>query len=425
VLNRYETILPVTGETSKPRILLGVTGGVAAYKAAELVRALQQHGAEVRVAMTRAAQEFVQSLTFSSLTGYKTITTMWSEDGEPASGLDDAGSIEHISIAQWAQAVVIAPATAHFLAKMAHGFADDFLSTTLLATTAPVVVAPSMNVNMWNHAATQANLHLLRERGVAIVKPGSGYLACGMTGSGRLAEIEAIADTVIQALAAPAREQDLLGETILITAGGTREALDPVRFIGNRSSGRMGYALAEVGRSRGASVILVTAPTALPVPAGCTVIPVVSAAEMRSAVMDTLSQATVVIGAAAVADFRPSSTSSEKLRRKARLVLELEPTEDILRGASRVRRPGTLVIAFAAETTANVVPAREKMLAKGADAILLNDISETQTGFDSDRNAGLFITADSVLHLPVMPKREMAGRILDQLHSLRARQLVR
>ena len=407
----------------QPRILVGVTGGVAAYKAAELVRALQQRGAEVRVAMTRAAQEFIQPLTFSSITGHQTITTMWAEGAEPATGLDDEGQIEHISVAQWADAIVIAPATAHFLAKLAHGLADDFLSTALLAATAPVIVAPAMNVNMWNHPATQANIRTLRDRGVTIVEPGSGYLACGMVGSGRLAEIEAIADVTIGAIKAPSAEQDLLGETILITAGGTREAIDPVRFLGNRSSGKMGYALAEAAQRRGARVILITAPTALAPPPGCTVVPATSAADMQAAVLERLPEATVVIGAAAVADFRPASVSPEKIRREGKLVLSLEPTEDILRAAaeSEARRPGTLIIAFAAETAPDPTRAREKMLAKRADAILLNDVSGADTGFDSDQNAGTFLTADSALELPPMPKREMAHRILDQLLTLRTR----
>jgi len=410
---------------TQPRILVGVTGGVAAYKAAELVRALQQGGADVRVVMTRAAQEFVQPLTFSSITGRKVVTTMWGEGGEPASGLDDEGSIEHISVAQWPEVVVIAPATAHFLARLAHGLADDFLSTMLLATTAPVVVAPAMNVNMWNHPATQANLRTLRERGVSIVEPDSGYLACGMTGSGRLADIESIATATFKALTASSPDQDLLGESVLITAGGTREAIDPVRFIGNRSSGKMGYAIAEAARQRGATVILISAPTALTPPTACEYVSVISAAEMRAAVLQHLPQATVVIGAAAVADFRASSVPAEKIRRESRLVLSLEPTEDILRAVAAARRPGTLIIAFAAETTADVPRAREKMIAKQADAILLNDISGIATGFDSDQNAGTFITADAALDLPAMPKREMADRILDQLLTLRARHLVR
>ena len=231
------------------KVTVGVSGGIAAYKAAELVRELQQHGVDVRVIMTRAAQEFIQPLTFSSLTGHKVITTMWGESGQPATGLDDQSQIEHISEAQWPDAIVIAPATAHVLAKMAHGLADDFLSTMLLATTAPVVVAPAMNVNMWNHPATRANLELLQARGVTIVPPDSGYLACGMTGSGRLADVHSIAQAVLGVLAQPV-PQDLAGETILVTAGGTREAIDPVRFLGNRSSGKMGYALAEAARQR-------------------------------------------------------------------------------------------------------------------------------------------------------------------------------
>jgi len=402
-----------------PRVVVGVCGGVAAYKAAELVRALQQNKVDVRVVMTRAAQEFVQPLTFSSLTGHKVITTMWGEEGRPATGLDDEGQIEHISEAQAADAIVIAPATAHVLAKMAHGLADDFLSTMLLATTAPVIVAPAMNVNMWNHPATRANIEVLRQRGVAIVEPGSGYLACGMTGSGRLADVETIAQAVLAALE-PAPAQDLSGETILVTAGGTREAIDPVRFLGNRSSGKMGYAIAEAALRRGAKVMLVSAPTALTPPAGCAFVPVVSAEEMRVAVMEHLPQATVVVGAAAVADFRMASVATEKLRREGRLHLDLEPTEDIVRGVAAAHRPGTVVIAFAAETDADIAHARQKLLAKGADAIVLNNVSQPGIGFDSDRNAAIFLTADAAVEIPEMTKRKMADRILDQAVALRA-----
>ena len=404
---------------SKPRVTVGVTGGVAAYKAAELVRTLQQNNLDVRVVMTRAAQEFVQPLTFSSLTGHKVITTMW--DGDAPTGLDDQGQIEHISEAQAAEAIVIAPATAHVLAKMAHGLADDFLSTLLLATTAPIIVAPAMNVNMWNHPATRANVSLLRERGVTIVEPGNGYLACGMTGSGRLADVEAIAAAVLSALAGAqtAPKQDLIGETILVTAGGTREAIDPVRFLGNRSSGKMGYALAEAARQRGANVILVSAPTALTPPVDCGFVPVTSAEEMRAAVMGHLPNATVVIGAAAVADFRMPAVASEKLRREGSLHLDLEPTADILRGVADSHAPGTLLIAFAAEMASDVSRARQKLLAKGADAIVLNDISRPEIGFDSDRNAAAFITRTDAIDLPEMSKRQMADRILDQVLALR------
>ena len=404
-----------------PRVTVGVCGGVAAYKAAELVRALQQNKVDVRVVMTRAAQEFVQPLTFSSLTGHKVITTMWGEDGQPVTGLDDEGGIEHISEAQAADAVVIAPATAHILAKMAHGLADDFLSTMLLATTAPVIVAPAMNVNMGNHPATRANLELLRARGVIIVPSGSGYLACGMTGSGRLADVATIEQAVMDALADSSEQpkRDLTGETILVTAGGTREAIDPVRFLGNRSSGKMGYAIAEAALRRGAKVVLVSAPTALTPPEGCAFVPVTSAEEMRVAVMEHLPQATVVVGAAAVADFRMASVGTEKLRREGPLHLDLEPTEDIVRGVSAAHPPGTLVIAFAAETEASVERAREKMRAKGADAIVLNDVSQPGIGFDSDHNAATFITRDAEVEIHVMPKREMADRILDQMAGLR------
>jgi phosphopantothenoylcysteine decarboxylase/phosphopantothenate--cysteine ligase len=402
---------------------------VAAYKAAELVRELQQHGVDVHVVMTRAAEEFVQPLTFSSLTGHKVITSLWggqAEEGAPPSGLDEQGQIEHIAEAQAAEALVIAPATAHVLAKMAHGLADDFLTTMYLATTAPVIVAPAMNVNMWNHPATRANVKLLRDRGTVIVEPDSGYLACGMTGSGRLASIEVIAEAVLGALAGkppsrskPGRRRDMVGETVLVTAGGTREQIDPVRFLGNRSSGKMGYAIAEAAYRRGAQVVLVSAPTSLSPPARCSFVPVTSAEEMRVAVMEHLPKATVVIKAAAVADFRMSNVGTQKLRREGHLHLDLEPTEDIVRGVVDAHSPGTLVIAFAAEMDANVERAREKLLAKGADAIVLNDVSRPGIGFDSDRNAATFVTAETAVDIPEMTKREMADRILDQVLALR------
>jgi phosphopantothenoylcysteine decarboxylase/phosphopantothenate--cysteine ligase len=415
----------MSSSASNMKVTVGVSGGIAAYKAAELVRELQQHGVDVKVVMTRAAREFIQPLTFSSLTGHKVITTMWSEDAQPATGLDDENQIEHISEAQWPDAIVIAPATAHVLAKMAHGLADDFLSTLLLATTAPVIVAPAMNVNMWNHPATRANLELLQSRGVTIVPPDSGYLACGSTGSGRLADVQSIAQAVLSVLSNPVL-QDLAGETILVTAGGTREAIDPVRFLGNRSSGKMGYALAEAARQRGAEVILVSAPTSLTPPERCAFVPVTSAEEMRAAVLEHLPAATVVIGAAAVADFRMPVIAPEKLRREGSLHLDLEPTEDILRTAVETRspasasRPCTLVIAFAAETGASISRARQKLLAKGADAIVFNDVSQPGIGFDSDRNAATFITRDHAIDIPKMPKREMADRIFDQVIAMRA-----
>jgi phosphopantothenoylcysteine decarboxylase / phosphopantothenate---cysteine ligase len=451
-----ERAMSASKNNDSPRVTVGVCGGVAAYKAAELVRELQQHGVDVHVVMTRAAEEFVRPLTFSSLTGHKVITSLWGGVGagdeggdasgsaepasglaaEPASGLDERGQIEHIAEAQAAEAVVIAPATAHVIAKMAYGLADDFLTTMLLATTAPVIVAPAMNVNMWDHPATRANVKLLRERGVIFVEPDSGYLACGMTGSGRLASVEAIAQAVLAALACKragraeagrakaGHKRDLAGETVLVTAGGTREAIDPVRYLGNRSSGKMGYAIAEAAHRRGAQVVLVSAPTALTPPAKCAFVPVTSAEEMRVAVMEHLAKATVVVKAAAVADFRMAAVGAQKLRREGGLQLELEPTEDILRGVASAHGPGTLVIAFAAEMNANVERAREKLVAKGADAIVLNDVSRPGIGFDSDRNAATFVTREGAVEIPEMSKREMADRILDRVMELRAAHVV-
>ncbi len=411
-------------------ITVGVTGGIAAYKAVELVRALQNAGLDPHVVMTHGAQKFITPLTFAAITGHRVITNLWSPDAE-TDGNGEANlnsAIDHIDEAQATRALVVAPATADTLAKFAHGLADDFLSTLYLATRAPVIVAPAMNVNMFEHPATQANLELLRARGVRIVAPSNGYLACGMIGSGRLADTPALLVAVLQALgeslAAPAPpQQDLVGETILITAGGTREPIDPVRFLGNRSSGKMGYALATAALERGAQVILVSAPTALTPPA-CDFIPVTTAAEMRDAVLAHLPRATAVIGAAAVADFRPASVSPEKLRRNGSLTLTLESTPDILAEAALHRSPGTLIVAFAAETDAGAAleNGRVKLRRKGADAIVINDVSEPGLGFDADRNAATFLTASRQLDLPPMEKSIMATQLLDQLLQLRREQ---
>jgi phosphopantothenoylcysteine decarboxylase/phosphopantothenate--cysteine ligase len=399
------------------KVTLGVTGGIAAYKAAELVRALQQHSLDVHVVMTRAAEEFVRPLTFAALTGHKVITSMWQTDAY------EGGSIEHISEAESTNLLLVAPATAHTLAKFAHGLADDFLSTLYLATTAPVIVAPAMNVNMWNHAATQANLATLCQRGVEIIAPGSGYLACGMTGSGRLAEIDEIVHAVLARIQR-LDKNDLAGETILITAGGTREPIDPVRFIGNRSSGRMGYALAEAAIARGAKVILISAPTALAAPAGCERIDVTTASQMHAAVLAHLPQATMVIKAAAVSDFRPAAIAARKLKRNGPLTLTLEPTEDIAQSVAAHRNPGTLLIAFAAETASDtqelIRNAREKLERKGADAIVANDVSQPGLGFDSERNAATFITATGEVAFPAQSKSGLAHRILDEVTKIRA-----
>jgi phosphopantothenoylcysteine decarboxylase/phosphopantothenate--cysteine ligase len=401
------------------RVTVGVSGGIAAYKAAELVRALQRQALEVHVIMTDAATRFVQPLTFAALTGHKVITGLW-DDADSAEGSYESSSgqsgIEHIGEAQWADALVVAPATANILAKFAHGIADDFLTTTVLATRAPILVAPAMNVNMWDHPATQANLEILRQRGVRVIEPGTGDLACGMVGAGRMAEPEAIADAVLNALG---RRHDLAGEIVLVTAGGTREALDPVRYLGNRSSGKMGYALADAAQSRGAKVILISGPSALYPPPHCEVVKVTTAEEMRTAVLERMSDATLVIKSAAVADYRPVNVSEQKLKRTGPITIELAPTEDILAEVVRRRRPGQLIVGFAAETENRMENGRAKLLRKGADAIVVNDVSSDGVGIDADNNAATFLTSSTAIELHEMPKRKLADRILDEILGLR------
>ncbi len=399
------------------KVTVGVSGGIAAYKAAELVRALQRQAFDVHVLMTEAATQFIQPLTFASLTGHPVITSMWADSEEPG----ETSAIQHIDAAQTTDLLIVAPATANILAKFAHGIADDFLTTLYLATKAPVIVAPAMNVHMWEHPATRANLQTLDHRGVRIVSPGDGYLACGMIGSGRLAENDEIVRAALEFLN---HTNDLVGETVLVTAGGTREAVDPVRFLGNRSSGKMGYAIADAAQRRGARVLLITAPTLLPPPPNCEVINVITTAEMRSAVMRRLPEVSIVIKAAAVADYRPLSMADQKLKRSGPLTLELEPTEDILAEVAAMRNPGTLVIGFAAETENHVLHGRDKLLRKGADAIVLNDVSRDGVGFDSDRNAATFLTKQTSIEMPEMSKRDLAGRILGEAITLRRPQSV-
>src|SRR6202522_301509 len=322
------------------KIALGVSGGIAAYKAAEIVRLLQDRGVRVQVIMTHAAQEFIRPLTFAALSGEKVITDMFGAGAGEHPNIDSA--VEHIAVAQSIDALLVAPATADVLAKFAQGIASDFLSTLYLATTAPVVVAPAMNVNMWDHPATQANREILRERGVRIVEPGSGYLTCGMTGSGRLAENEAIVAATLEALGA---SQELAGETVLITAGPTREKIDPVRYPTNRSSGRMGAALAEAALRRGARVLLVSGPTALTPPATAELTRVESAEQMQNAVLELLPHATIVIKTAAVSDYRPKVTAGQKIKRKGPMTLELEATPDILKEIS-LRKHSQIVVRF-------------------------------------------------------------------------------
>jgi phosphopantothenoylcysteine decarboxylase/phosphopantothenate--cysteine ligase len=395
------------------KIALGVTGGIAAYKAAEVLRLLQDRGIRVQVIMTRAAQEFVKPLTFAALSGEKVITGMFSSAEEHEPNIDSA--IEHIAVAQSVDALVVVPATADVIAHFAQGIATDFLTTLYLATTAPVVIAPAMNVNMWNHPATQTNLETLRKRGVKIVEPGAGYLACGMVGQGRLSENEAIVAAVLETLGA---SQDLSGETVLITAGPTREKIDPVRYLTNRSSGRMGYALAEAALRRGARVLLVSGPTNLTAPGAAELTRVESAEQMRDAVVNLLPQASIVIKTAAVSDYRAKAAAGQKIKRKGPMTLELEATPDILKELAQ-KKQNQIVIGFAAETENVLENARQKLVSKNLDAIVVNDVSREGVGFDSDRNAVTIITRDEVVEVPETTKWEVAQRVLDQIVKLR------
>jgi phosphopantothenoylcysteine decarboxylase / phosphopantothenate---cysteine ligase len=398
------------------KIALGVSGGIAVYKAAEIVRLLQDRGIRVQVVMTHAAQEFIRPLTFAALSGEKVITDMFGAGASDSPNIDSA--VEHIAVAQSIDALLVVPATADVLAKFAQGISSDFLSTLYLATTAPVVLAPAMNVNMWDHPATQANLEILKKRGVRIVEPGTGYLACGMTGPGRLADNEAIVAGTLEALGA---SQELAGETVLITAGPTREKIDPVRYLTNRSSGRMGYALAEAALRRGARVLLVSGPTALTPPGAAEVTRVESAEEMRQAVLKLLPGATIVIKTAAVSDYRPKSLSPQKIKRSGPMTLELDPTVDILGEIAR-HKQSQLIIGFAAETQNALENARKKLAAKSLDAIVVNDVSREGVGFDSDRNAVTIITHQEIVEVPETTKWEVAQRVLDQVVGLRGPQ---
>ncbi len=397
------------------QITLGVTGGVAAYKAAELVRLLQQDGFSVQVVMTRGAREFVTPLTFAALSGQKVITDLFEKSAHGEANLESA--IEHIAVAQRTDLLLVAPATADILAKFARGIADDFLTTLYLATTAPLVVAPAMNVNMWQHAATQENIEILRARGVKIVDPDEGYLACGMTGAGRLAGQQSIVAAVREVLKA---QKDLQGETILVTAGPTCEDLDPVRYLTNRSSGKMGYAVAEAAARRGARVFLVSGPTSLEAPASVERISVRSAEEMRRAVTERFAESTIAIFAAAVADYRPAEKHIEKIKRnKEPLTIHLEPTTDILAEVAR-NKGGRIVVGFAAETTSVAENARKKLAAKNADLIVANDVTAEGAGFDLDTNVVTLFSRDGRdLALPKLTKSEVAQRILDEVVRLR------
>jgi phosphopantothenoylcysteine decarboxylase / phosphopantothenate---cysteine ligase len=389
------------------KIILGVGGGVAAYKAAELARLLMQEGHQVQAVMTAAGEEFVRPLTFAALTGRKTLTDLFAIES----------AIEHISVAQENELLLVAPATADLIAKMAHGLAGDFLTTLYLAFTGTVVIAPSMNVNMWQHPATQANLETLRRRGHQIVEPGSGYLACGMTGAGRLAEPQEIADAVN---ALSRRRRDLEGETVLITAGPTQEPLDPVRYISNRSSGKMGYALAEAAAQRGARVVLVSGPVHLNPPNGVEVLPVHTAVEMRDCVFEHLGPASIVIKSAAVADFHLTKVPEQKVKKTAaRISIELDPTPDILAELGR-KKGDRLLVGFAAETQNLQQEARRKLQSKNCDMVVGNLVGGPDVGFESDQNeVVLALATGETIPLPKASKRDLADRIFDEILKLR------
>ena len=400
------------------KIALGISGGIAAYKAAEVLRGLQRVGCTVRVAMTRHACEFVQPLTFRALSGSHVVV----DDYAP----DNPDPIAHITFSQTVDLFIVVPATANIIGKFANGIADDFITSTYLASTAPVLIAPAMNTSMWHHPATQRNLVQLRSDGVYVVDPDEGEMACGTVGPGRLSEPEVIVAAALDILRTSEKEsiRDLTGEHLLITVGATRESIDPVRFLSNKSSGRMGFAIAEAGKRRGARVTVIAGATTSPAPESVSIIRAYSAAEMHAAVRKELSDASVFIGAAAVADYRPVESQSQKIKKtESSLTLELERTPDILREVAAAKPDGLLVIGFAAETENLLANAREKLRGKNLDAIVANDITRAGVGFDTVNNEVTIISRDRTapIHVPVMPKTSVANIILDEVVRLRAR----
>jgi phosphopantothenoylcysteine decarboxylase/phosphopantothenate--cysteine ligase len=405
-----------TAEQAGKRVALGVSGGIAAYKAAEILRGLQKAGCVVRVAMTKRACEFITPLTFRALSGAHVIV----DDYAP----DNPDPIAHITFSQSVDLLLIAPATANLIAKMANGIADDFLTSTYLASNAPVLVAPAMNTTMWNHPATRRNIFKLRADGIRVIEPDAGEMACGTFGPGRLSEPERIVTAALKILreAGLRTTQDLGGERVLITTGATREEIDPVRFLSNRSSGRMGFALAEAARSRGAEVTVVAASTTVEPPAGVRTVRALSAEQMRAAVMKEIRHTTLFIAAAAVADYRPAEPAAEKIKKSnAELTLKLEPTPDILAEVGASRSGGLMVVGFAAETNDVLRYAREKLGRKNLDLVVANDITREGAGFDTETNIVTLIARDrdKPLELPLMSKPEAAHKILDEVARLR------
>ena len=391
-------------------IAVGVCGGIGAYKSVEVVRGLQKMGHDVVAVMTRSARRFVGELTFEAITRHRVLKSQF----EPGANAD----IEHIALASSIDLLIVAPATANVIGKFANGIADDFLTSLYLATRAPVLVAPAMNTNMLEHAAVQRNLEVLAARGTFFVEPGAGYLACGWIGKGRLAEPADIVRAAEQLLtpAGPLR-----GKTVIVTAGPTHEAIDPVRFIGNRSSGKMGYAIAGAARSRGATVVLVSGPTDLQPPAGVELIRVTTAAEMRDAVVPRARQSDVVIMAAAVADYAPAERPAQKIHKSSdTLTLSFVRTPDILAELGRQRAGGDrpLLVGFAAETTDVVASARSKRREKGVDLVVANDVSRSDAGFEVDTNEVTLVSADGEETLPLQPKSAIAAQVIERVEAM-------
>jgi len=397
--------------SSVKNVALGVCGGIAAYKAVEVLRGLQKAGCNVRVAMTKRACEFVQPLTFRALSGHHVVV----DDYAP----DNPDPIAHITFSQTVDLLIVAPATANIIAKFANGVADDFLSSTYLACTAPVLIAPAMNTTMLEHPATQRNIERLRADGVHFVEPDAGEMACGTIGPGRLSEPDQIVAAALEILGA-SKSRDLSGERLLITVGATREEIDPVRFISNRSSGKMGFAIAEAALKRGADVTVVAGVTTAAVPSGVRIVNALSAEEMSQAVARESADASVFIGAAAIADYRPAQRAEQKIKKSNdSITLTLERTPDVLSQVAAARTNGMLVIGFAAETENVLDNARQKLRAKNLDAIVANDVTRQDSGFDSATNAITIITGNKTVEWPVMSKREAADRILDVIVQLR------
>jgi phosphopantothenoylcysteine decarboxylase/phosphopantothenate--cysteine ligase len=408
------TSVDLTGIPTQNRVALGVSGGIAAYKAVEILRGLQRAGCSVRVAMTQRACEFVRPLTFRALSGSHVVV----DDYAP----DNPDPIAHITFSQTVDLLLVAPATANIIAKFAHGIADDFLTSTYLACTSPILVAPAMNTTMWEHPATQRNVERLRKDGIYFVEPDAGEMACGTIGPGRLSDPERVVSAALEILRNNKRK-DLAGERLLITVGATREEIDPVRFISNRSSGKMGFAIVEAARRRGATVTAIAGATTVDSPPGVDTIRVNSAMEMAEAVRREIANATIFIGAAAVADYRPAERANQKIKKNTEsLTINLERTEDILSAVAANRHEGMLVVGFAAESENLLENARNKLRTKQVDVIVANDISERNVGFDFDTNAVTILSRNNHNHvqLPLMTKKEIADQILDVIVKLRS-----